>query len=328
MTDPTQDHPLLLAGDIAHPATPAPRGTRWVLPLIALAAVAGMAVYALRVPLGMAVRRELDHVTASAHATQATPGDAAQLADLTAQLAQTQARVTALEQRVATLAAKPPAPATPATTLPALPPASLTGGDAMVVALSTRMDALAARQDKLDTAQATDAARLEAAANQAEAIGAVTDRAARLARVQSATAALAAGLPLGDLPNAPPALARFRTDPPPTEAALRLAFPAAARAARAAARPSTATLGFWPALRARVDSLITIRRGDTTILGSPQIGLIDQARTALDAGDLAGAVATLTKLDGPPAAAMTDWQTQAQSLLAARAALAQLAARS
>ena len=60
------------------------------------------------------------------------------------------------------------------------------------------------------------------------------DKAARrMALVQSASAALETGQKLGDLPGAPSALARFADTNPPTEAALRLAFPQAARQALA-----------------------------------------------------------------------------------------------
>ena len=49
------------------------------------------------------------------------------------------------------------------------------------------------------------------------------------ARMQAARAALAAGEPLGSVPDAPPEVARFTDARPPTEAALRLAFPVSRR---------------------------------------------------------------------------------------------------
>ena len=77
----------------------------------------------------------------------------------------------------------------------------------------------------------------------------------------------------------------------------------------------------------RAESLVTVRRGDNVLVGDPASGVIARARTALDAGDLAGAVTVLSTLSGPPAQAMAPWLGQAKALLEARAALAALAAR-
>jgi hypothetical protein len=55
--------------------------------------------------------------------------------------------------------------------------------------------------------------------------------------------------------------------------------------------------------------------------------VLADAEVKVQNGDLAGAVHTLQALQGPAAAAMAGWVDQAQSLLAARAALASLAAR-
>ena len=63
------------------------------------------------------------------------------------------------------------------------------------------------------------------------------------------------------------------------------------------------------------------------LLGDPVSGILAHARQALDAGDLAGALAALKGLAGPAAAAMADWVGQAQALLDARAALASMTAR-
>ncbi len=164
-------------------------------------------------------------------------------------------------------------------------------------------------------------------ATEAGKITGVAERAARTARIQAATAALEAGRPLGDLPDAPAPLAKFRTEAPPTESALRLAFPAAAAAALAASRPDTAHLRFWEAVQSRAQELITVRRGDQVIVGDPAAGVIARARHALDAGDLAGATGALRELTGPPASAFAPWTQRAQALLDARAALATLAAR-
>jgi hypothetical protein len=55
--------------------------------------------------------------------------------------------------------------------------------------------------------------------------------------------------------------------------------------------------------------------------------VLAHARTVLDAGDLAGAVASVGSLSGPAAQALAAWLDQARGLLAARAALADLAAQ-
>jgi len=250
-----------------------------------------------------------------------------------------EARITALEKR----AEQPPAPAP-------LPPevASLAP---RLDALAARMEQLAAREEQLATQEQQLATHEQQLAGQVQSgqagldkrleavegrIGAVeqqsgklsglADRAGRVAHIQAAEAALDAGLPIGEFPDAPPALARFATTAPPTEAALRLAFPAAAQAAAAAAGPETSRMPFWHAVERRFESLVTVRRGDQVILGNPVDGTIARAARALDAGDLAGAVAAVSQLQGGPAQAFASWRTQAESLLEARRALAALAA--
>lgn len=159
----------------------------------------------------------------------------------------------------------------------------------------------------------------------AQAEQAISTGAARAARLQAASAALDSGRPLGDIPGAPPALARFSTARPPTEASLRLSFPAAAGAAERASDPSTAGLTLPWRMWQQVQTLLTIRQGDKILIGAPATSVLAQAQARLDAGDLAGAVATLDQLDAAAAKAMADWRDQAQSLLDARAALAGLA---
>jgi hypothetical protein len=62
------------------------------------------------------------------------------------------------------------------------------------------------------------------------------------------------------------------------------------------------------------------------LLGDPAAGVLARARTALDAGDLAAAVAAVSSLSGPPATAMAVWLADARALLQARAGLADMAA--
>ncbi len=205
--------------------------------------------------------------------------------------------------------------------------------------LNGRVDSLASSQaaigQRVDTLAATLAsqhdttdARLSALAKDNGQISALADRSAHIARIQAAQAALASGGKLGDIPGAPAALSRFASLPPPTMASLRLSFAAAASAAMAASKPTVSSQPFVDRAWARVQDLITLRRGDQVIIGDPAAGVLARAKSALDAGDLAGAVAALDALNGPAAQAMAGWKAQAQALLDARKALAEMAARS
>jgi hypothetical protein len=194
--------------------------------------------------------------------------------------------------------------------------------------LAARLDALTKSQQSTD---ADLARRLETLAGQAAAsqrqaaqISGLASTAQRTARLQAASAALAAGQPLGQIPSAPPALSRFAETPPPTEAALRLSFPQAAAAAERASRPDLSGKPFFTRLWLRAQQVVTIREDEHVIIGDPASGIIARARHSLDAGDLAGAVSVLGTLQGAAAQAMSGWLDQARALLAARAALASM----
>ena len=159
-------------------------------------------------------------------------------------------------------------------------------------------------------------------------LGGVAERAQRISRTQIAAAALEAGQKLGEIPGAPPALARFAFNAPPTEAGLRLSFSTAAEAAQNASQPGAMEgQPFASRLWTRAQQSLSVRQGDRVVLGDPVAGLLAHARQALEAGDLSGAVSTLDGLTGPAAAAMADWIGQARALLDARSALATMAAR-
>jgi hypothetical protein len=201
-----------------------------------------------------------------------------------------------------------------------------------VQTLTSRVDALATKDDN---AQATvsqqlaaENVRISALEKTAGQMASVADRATVLARIQGAATALTAGRPLGAIPDAPPALARYATVAPPTEAALRLSYPAAERAALAASTPETEGKPFLDRVLARAQDLVTVRQGDHVIVGDESAGVLARARTALLAGDLPAAASAVADLRGAPAKAMADWLAQAQGLLAARAALADMAAHS
>ena len=131
-----------------------------------------------------------------------------------------------LESRIAQLEQRP-TPAAP-------PPPDLGPLEARIAALEQKTSAAAATATAAATTDenlvprlAADEAKLATLKKTASGTGQLAERATRIARVQSAFVALSLGQPLGALPGAPPALARYATAAPPTEASLRLAFPAA-----------------------------------------------------------------------------------------------------
>jgi uroporphyrinogen-III synthase len=239
------------------------------------------------------------------------------------------ARVGALEQLVATLAARP----TP----------DLAGLEARLAAVEARrpppVPDTAPLAEKLDSVAAQAAAAKGAEASMSDRLGTLEQRlaaaeqdeqklAGRTAQAQTlarAQVALDAGEPLGDLPGAPPPLLRFAHAAPPTEAALRLAFPAAADAAERASRPSTQGKSFGERMWLRAESLVKVKEGDRVVIGAPAAEVLAAAEAKLQAGDLAGALTVLDGLDGPAAQAMAAWRERAQALLDARAALAGVA---
>lgn len=196
------------------------------------------------------------------------------------------------------------------------------------LAATERADSAALRQrltedrDAIDGAIASLNTRMGAAITRTEQAAVVADRAERLARLEAAGVALRDGRPVGAIAGAPPALARFADTPPPTEAALAIAFPAAARATLRASQPDTHRAGFFRRLWIRAQGAVTVSDGDRVLVGDPAAGVIATARDRLDAGDLGGAVATLGALDGAAAAAIAPWRDRARSLLDARTALA------
>ncbi len=153
----------------------------------------------------------------------------------------------------------------------------------------------------------------------------ITGQMTLLSRLESARMALDAGQALGDIPGAPPALAKFAATPPATQAALVLSFPQAARAANIASVEKLEGFSYWSKVRARLEGLVTITEGSRVLIGPPAAGIVEQARELLDAGDLAGAVSELGNLSPSTQAAMGDWLIQARDLLGARAALIAMA---
>jgi hypothetical protein len=201
---------------------------------------------------------------------------------------------------------------------------------ALDAALAQRAEAIAAQQARLASVEQQTAARLAALEATTQRLAAVEARAARLAALDALRAAVAEGRPLGAalaaFPDAPAELARFAAAAPPTEAALRLGFEEAARAARAASEPAREGQGVVDNALARLSGLVTIRRGEEVLFGDAAAAEIERARRALDAGDLDLCLRHLARLSPPAREAMAGWLGQAEQLRAARAALRQLAA--
>ncbi|HEY0182008.1 MAG TPA: mitofilin family membrane protein, partial [Rhodopila sp.] len=106
---------------------------------------------------------------------------------------------------------------------------------------------------------------------------------------------------------------------------LRLRFARDEQAALAARQPDIASAPLVDRVWERAQGLVTIRRGDDVVVGNASSTILNHARAALDAGDVAGAVAVVGALQGPPAQVMANWMTDAKALLDARSALADMA---
>jgi hypothetical protein len=174
------------------------------------------------------------------------------------------------------------------------------------------IDTLASRVEKLEQGEAQ--------------IAGVKQDATLAVKLSAAQVALSSGQPLGALPGAPEALARFANSAPPTEESLRADFPAVAKAVLDASRPEESEKSLFSRAMARLEQTITLRQGDRVIVGDPAAGVVATAQQDLNNDNLQGAVDALATLNGRAAQAADHWLIQARSLLAARAALAQLAA--
>ncbi len=196
-------------------------------------------------------------------------------------------------------------------------------------ALAARIAALESQLQQRAAAIEAQAGRIAALEGTAQRLAALEGRAARMAALDQVRNALEAGQPLGGalapLANVPPALSRFATTPPPTEAQLRLGFEEAARAGRAASEPQGATSVMESAAQ-RLQGLITVRRGEEILVGDAAGAEIEKARRAVEAGDLEAALRLLSRLSPPARQAMAGWIEQAEALVAARQAIRQMAA--
>jgi hypothetical protein len=151
-------------------------------------------------------------------------------------------------------------------------------------------------------------------------------RAAWLARLQAARAALDQGQPLGRIEGAPPAIARFAASKPPTLASLREGFPAMAASVHRAHQNAASDRPWYDRALAHLEDTVTLRKGGSVLLGDPAAGPLAEAHAALNADDLEGTVRALDKLQGGAARAAAPFRDQVQSVLDARAALAAMMA--
>jgi hypothetical protein len=265
------------------------------------------------------------------HLDQAKPDASGQIAALQTQLA-------ALQQSAAAPANAAAGAGAPETDQGAHIAALTSELDALQTLVTTDHNAVSSLQQgeiddaKLAAAVATmqvqggaDHAALAALQANTANLTKLTGKITVLSRLETARMALDAGQSLGPIPNAPPELARFAETPPPTEAALILSFPAAARRAESASVTSDGKRSAWSGVVARVEGIVTISNGTHVLVGAPAAAVIEQARASLAAGDLPGAVAVLNTLSVSTQAAMGDWLTQARALVAARGAIARMA---
>ncbi len=240
-------------------------------------------------------------------------GQSARIDQLSTRLGALRDRVAALEQKLASVAtaADKPAPAAPAPALPA--------------DLAARIGRIETSIAALSTTTLADHAAVTRLRQQSGDLPALVTKAKTLALIAQASLNLQNGLPLGEIPGAPAALAVYAAAKPPTLAGLKASFATYAVAAAREAGDAAAQGGFWQQATARVESLVTLRHGDKVLVGSLAEGILGKARAALARDDLGAAVNDLAKLPPKAASAMKPWTNEATGLIAARAALAAMA---
>lgn len=252
-------------------------------------------------------------------------GQGTEVANLTDQIDTLRGRVSALdgqikglESKIAELASRPvPQPVAPK---PAPAPAPSVPPE-----VASKIAAMQASIASLSTTALADHATITTLKQQGADLPKLVARAQKLARIAQASLDLQNGQPLGSIPDAPPALTRYATTKPPTLSGLKASFARYADAAAHAGGDTAPHGGFWQNVKGRIESLVTVRHKNKVLIGSNAAGTLSDARAALDRDDLAGAIAALEKLPDAAANAMRPWTGKAKHLLAARAALAQMA---
>ncbi|MCF3945383.1 COG4223 family protein [Acidiphilium iwatense] len=244
------------------------------------------------------------------------PNQTRRIATLESQVNALQSKVTSFDRRLAELAARPQ---------PKAAPPKAIAENQIPAALDTRLAAMQAGLAALSTTTVADHAAVVTLQSNAASLPKLVAKAQTLARIAQASLALQNGDALGPIPNAPEALVRYANAKPPTLGALKSSFPAYARKAVRAGGSVAADGGFWQKLRFRVESLVTVRHGGKVLVGSRAQGILAAAQRDLGNDDLAAALASLKTLPPGAQSAMTPWTRQATHLLAARAALADMA---
>jgi hypothetical protein len=261
-----------------------------------------------------------------------------QVNTLNNQVASLQTKLAATDGKVANLANQP-APAAPAPQIKVedkIPPAlgqQVNGyGDQIKAnggAIKTNSDlikSIQANVASLSTTTLADHADLATLQGKAADLPKLIARAQTLAGLAQASIALQNGAPLGTIAGAPEALVRYATAAPPTLAGLQSSFPAYARKAERDGGDVAASGGFWQRVKGRVESMVTIRKNAHVLVGSRAAGILGATQADLDRDDLAAALNDLKPLPDTAKAAMTPWIDQATQLIAARTALASMAA--
>ncbi|MCW8307341.1 hypothetical protein AruPA_09870 [Acidiphilium sp. PA] len=240
-----------------------------------------------------------------------------QVDSLKSEVATLQSRLETINTKVAGLANRPaPAPPAPQVKVETKIPS----------ALADQIKTMQAGIASLSTTALADHAALATLQTNAADLPKQVAKAQMLAQLAQASLALENGMPLGTIPNAPEALVRYATTAPPTLAGLKASFPGYAQKAAVAGGDVAASGGFWQRVKGRVESMVTIRHNARVLVGSRAAGILGAAQTDLDHNNLTAALTALKPLPQGAAAVMAPWITRANHLVAARTALATMAA--
>lgn len=207
---------------------------------------------------------------------------------------------------------------------------------AMRAEIAAERAAITEAQDRIAAAAEAAASRIkavevEAGRLKAEA-AAEAARGAALASLRHVQAALESGAPIGDAlaglaaagVSVPPGLTE-QAQGVPSLAALRDAYPPAARAALAAAlRAQSGDAGLWT----RLGAFLRSQSGARSLApraGDDPDAILSRAEAALRAGDLPAAIAVIADLPPEGQVPMTEWIALANRRIAATEAVAALA---
>jgi hypothetical protein len=255
------------------------------------------------------------------------------LSALDTRIADTGARLDALDQRLAALEKRPAeGGAASATALDAFGREM----DAFRAERAAQKTALASAQAKVQAEAASAAEAMKTAVAEADRLRTEAEATARAAMARAALGRIQAALTAGgaldpalaDLKGAgvevPPALAEQGQGVPTLEA-LRAAFPPAARDALAASLRETASGSLWD----RTLAFLQTQSGARSLApreGADPDAILSRAEAALAAGDLEAAITEIGALPADGQARMTEWVALANRRIAATAAAAALAA--